>query len=78
MIDANFSEPGLDPSTASEYLRDRHGIRHGVATLAKLRSNGRGPKYRKRGKYIDYAPTRLDEYARSKISGEISSTSEAA
>ncbi len=78
MTVTNYSKPGRDPEAASEYLRERWGIRHGIATLAKLRTAGSGPKFSKRGKYVDYSEQALDEYAATKITSEIRSTAEAA
>jgi hypothetical protein len=78
MTDTNYRPVGRDPGAASEYLRSRWGVRHSVGTLAKLRCTGDGPKYTKRGKFVDYSEVALDEYARTKITSEIRSTAEAA
>ena len=76
----NFLSPRdvirMDAVRASEYLEHRHGIKRSPQTLAKYRSLGGGPKYRRAGRAITYELEHLDEYA-SRLLGEVvSSTSE--
>jgi hypothetical protein len=54
----------LSRREASEYLFERHGIKHTPATLAKLACIGGGPAYRKvHNKIVIYDPADLDDYA---------------
>jgi hypothetical protein len=67
----------LRPPAAAEYLRARYG--HGSSkTLAKLRCIGGGPPFRRIGRIIVYEPPGLDEWALSRMSAPLRSTSEAA
>lgn len=61
---------------AAAYLKQTYG--EGSATyLTKLRNIGGGPCYRKLGaRTVVYEKTALDEWAMSRLSSEISSTSE--
>jgi len=52
----------LDPASATHYL-SQFGMRHTVATLAKLRTTGGGPVYLRIGRNIRYTPGHLREYA---------------
>lgn len=65
----------LFPWQASAYLRER-GVSRSVKTLAKLRSVGGGPLYRRIGRNIVYDPADLDAYAESVISAPFSNTAE--
>ena len=53
----------LDGASASEYLKLLHGIKRSPQTLAKYRSLGGGPKFRRAGHQITYELEHLDEYA---------------
>lgn len=65
--------------SASAYLSDRHGISRTAATLAKLRTIGGGPEFRKIGAHaVAYAEGDLDAWAARLISRPLRSTSEAA
>jgi hypothetical protein len=64
------------PASASAYLRDRHNLKQSEQTLAKLRSIGGGPRFSYFGRYPEYREDWLDEYAASRISGPVGSTSE--
>ena len=66
----------LDGVTASEYLKLRHGIKRSPQTLAKYRSLGGGPKFRRAGREITYELEHLDEYAGQILGEVVSSTSE--
>jgi hypothetical protein len=68
--------PYYDPPDASDFLRDQ-GIQHGEQTLAKLRCGGGGPKFAYFGRFVRYRRDWLVDYARSRISGPLGSTSEA-
>jgi hypothetical protein len=64
---------------ASDYLFERYGIRRAPAYLAKLRSVGGGPKFRRIGaRGIAYEPAALDEWAASIVSEALASTSQQA
>jgi hypothetical protein len=69
--------PYYDPRAASAYLKKR-GLRTEPQTLAKYRSAGGGPKFAYFGRFPRYREDWLEEYARSRISGPLRSTSEAA
>ena len=61
---------------AAEYLKSKYGF--GAAkTLAKLATVGGGPVYRLSGRFPVYRPEDLDNWAVSKLSAPIRSTSEA-
>jgi hypothetical protein len=68
--------PYYDPPIASDFLRDQ-GIEHSEQTLAKLRCGGGGPKFACFGRFVRYRQDWLVDYARSRISGPLDSTSEA-
>jgi hypothetical protein len=61
---------------ASDYLRERHGIRRTAATLAKLRCVGGGPSFYKVGRDVIYNVSDLDAWAGKVKSGPLASTSE--
>ena len=60
---------------AAEYLRQNWGF-GAVDTLATLATRGGGPRFRKLGRWPVYTPEDLDEWARSRLSDPVSSTSE--
>jgi hypothetical protein len=68
--------PYYDPLVASDFLRNQ-GIEHSEQTLAKLRCGGGGPKFAYFGRFVRYRRDWLVDYARSRISGPLGSTSEA-
>jgi hypothetical protein len=68
--------PYYDPQTASAYLK-RGGLKTEPQTLAKYRSAGGGPKFAYFGRFPRYREDWLEEYARSRISCPLRSTSEA-
>jgi hypothetical protein len=74
LAEAEF--PYYDPPVASDFLRDQ-GIQHSEQTLAKLRCGGGGPKFAYFGRFVRYRRDWLIDYARSRISGPLGSTSEA-
>jgi hypothetical protein len=61
---------------ASAYLLEQHGIRRTPATLAKLRSIGGGPPFRKAGSQVIYDAADLDRWAGQIKSGPLASTSQ--
>jgi hypothetical protein len=61
---------------ASAYLLNRHDIRCGPGTLAKLAVLGGGPAMQYVGRWPLYAEDALDEWALSKSSPPVRSTSE--
>ncbi|MCB2072481.1 MAG: hypothetical protein H6917_06120 [Novosphingobium sp.] len=60
---------------AADYLQEQYGA-YTPETLAKLASVGGGPKFRKMGRYPIYTPDDLDDWAMSRMSPPVSSTSE--
>lgn len=60
---------------AAEYLQHRYGA-YTAATLAKMACRGGGPKFRRMGRFPYYTRFDLDEWARSRMSRPVSSTSE--
>lgn len=60
---------------AAAYLQERYGA-YTTDTLAKLACVGGGPKFRKMGPYPVYLPEDLDDWAQSRMSRTVSSTSE--
>ena len=68
----------LRRSDAARHVTETWGIPLSPKTLAKLAVVGGGPRFRKAGRIPLYDPTNLDEWARSKLSGLVASTSELA
>jgi hypothetical protein len=68
----------LRRADAARYLQSKFGLRCARQTLAKLAVVGGGPRYRLAGRTPLYAPSDLDGWAESKISGPRLSTSEEA
>jgi hypothetical protein len=66
----------LTPAEAVAYLRDRHGVRRTIATLAKIRCIDRsGPQFVRIGRRaIFYSIDALDEYAGRIVSAPMRST----
>jgi len=67
----------LDPAEAVIFLNNE-GYKTTQTTLAKLRCLGGGPIFQKMGKRVRYTPARLREFAASRLSPELRSTSESA
>jgi hypothetical protein len=61
---------------AAKHITDTWGIPTSHKTLAKLAVIGGGPKFRKAGRIPLYDPSNLDEWAQSKLSPLVASTSE--
>ena len=76
VLDLNNLPSRLDGVGASEYLEQFHGIKRSPQTLAKYRSLGGGPKFRRAGRAITYELAHLDEYAGQLLGDVVSSTSE--
>ncbi len=68
-------EPFLTPEESSQFL-GKLGLPVAVGTLAKMRCVGGGPVFQSFGRFPRYRPSRLREYAASKLSGERRSTSD--
>ena len=68
----------LDRRQAAEYLTHERGLRVSWTTLQKWASQGGGPAYRRFGLRAVYLPADLDNWAEAKLSGPLTSTSEAA
>ena len=66
----------LTPNEASRYLSEHHGLRRAPQTLAKMRSIGGGPQFRRAGSRILYAIDDLDAWAAKVISEPVRSTAE--
>lgn len=60
---------------AAEYLKEQYGA-FTTETLAKLACVGGGPKFRRMGRFPYYTRADLDDWARSRMSPPVSSTSE--
>lgn len=73
-----MSEPKklITPEKAVELLRERYGF-GSVASLAKWRTTGGGPRFRKLDRFVLYDSDDLIAWAEAKISQPFSSTSEA-
>ncbi|THD45211.1 MAG: hypothetical protein E7774_08505 [Bradyrhizobium sp.] len=65
----------LRRKTAGIYLRNKYGF-GSEKSLAKLASVGGGPEFRKAGSAALYEPSKLDEWAVSKIGKPRRSTSD--
>jgi len=61
---------------AATYLKDRWGLRCAEQTLANYATRGTGPEFRRYGRDVVYEVSKLDEYARSRLSAPVRSTSE--
>jgi hypothetical protein len=61
---------------ASAYLREVHGIKAAVGTLAKLACLGDGPPFSYAGRFPIYTPPGLDDWAAKKLTKSVRSTSE--
>ena len=72
---ANASEQRHDRKGAAAFL-ELHGYKVAPATLAKLASIGGGPVYRRFGRKPLYTSSDLLEWAESRCSAPIGSTSE--
>jgi hypothetical protein len=68
----------LSTKAASEYLRDRWGLKRSVRTLQQMRRDGDGPRYRRSGNDVVYAPVALDLWVRERFGTEVRSTAEEA
>ena len=66
----------MDRRTASEYLRETHGIRLSPGTLAKKAVRGDGPAYFKDGPRVVYDQRHLDVYAVERLGEARRSTSD--
>lgn len=74
-FDALPDDANLRPDLAAEYLQARYGF-SSPKTLAKLRSIGGGPEFRKIGpQIVIYTKAALDKWARAKIGSPVVSTS---
>jgi hypothetical protein len=52
-----------DDAAASIYLRETHGLKKAVSTLARYRTVGGGPRYFRHGRQPRYLVTSLDAWA---------------
>jgi len=69
--------PWLTRREAAEYLRTVHGMQFGVAALANAATDGTGPPFTKQGgKLVSYWRLDVDEWARTRMSRKVRSTSE--
>jgi len=60
---------------AAAYLQERYGA-YTTETLAKLACVGGGPSFRKMGAFPLYTRAQLDDWAQSRMSRPVQSTSE--
>jgi hypothetical protein len=77
----NLSWPEwLSRRESSDYLKEEHGVQAGYSSLSNLASRGGGPKFSRQGDKpggrVIYHRQDLDEWARSRMSQRVSSTSE--
>jgi hypothetical protein len=63
-------------NAAAQYIQSEWGIPCSPKTLAKLAVIGGGPAFRKAGRTPLYPEDGLDDWARSKLSPRVRSTSE--
>jgi hypothetical protein len=61
---------------AAVYMKAVWGVERTKATLAKLACIGGGPAFCRDGRFPLYAPSDLDDWARSKIGPKLRSTSD--
>lgn len=66
----------LRRQTAAQYIRDRWGLPCQSSWLAKLAVVGGGPVFRKCGRFPVYEEVALDDWAKSRLSAPMRSTSE--
>jgi len=66
----------MDRETASDYLKQVHGVQAARATLARMASVGGGPVYSLCGRRPVYDRADLDSWARSKLTPPAGSSSE--
>jgi hypothetical protein len=76
--DAMTACKNLRRKAASQYLEDKYGIHRAPATLAKLAVIGGGPPFRRDGRTPLYSTDDLDQWAISRLSAPMRSTSEGA
>ena len=62
---------------AASYLSEVWGLRCSEQTLANYATRGNGPEYQHYGRDVVYQVAKLDEYAQSRLSAPVRSTSEA-
>ncbi len=67
----------LQSGPAVDYLQSVWGLPVSIKTLAKYRSLGGGPEFHRGHGAALYAPTSLDAWAESKISGPLKRASDA-
>lgn len=74
---ATSSRPRLRRKDVPSYLASAHGIDVAVSTLAKWATVGGGPSMQYSGRIPLYNIADLDDWANSRLSKRVSSTSEA-
>jgi hypothetical protein len=75
-LPSRLRKPNLNGVELSEYLMQKFGLKIAPATLAKLRSVGGGPKFFKTSCTALYPTGEADEWARVRLGGLRSSTSD--
>jgi hypothetical protein len=68
----------LSPEEASEYLRQKHGIKRAPRTLQVMRREGRGPAFRRYGNEVRYTTPAIDVWVGETFAEEFRNTSEEA
>jgi hypothetical protein len=66
----------LSTKAASEYLRDHWGLKRSVRTLQQMRRDGDGPRFRRSGNDVMYAPAAIDAWVIQLFGTEVRSTAE--
>ncbi|MGO8916571.1 MAG: hypothetical protein ACLQJR_11760 [Stellaceae bacterium] len=64
----------LTPRQASKHLQEEHGITLSPETMSNLRCMGRGPMFRRDGRWIKYRLAWLDAFAAERQSPPMRST----
>lgn len=72
----HLNRPRLNTEEAAEYLLIACGLKVAATTLAKLRCVGGGPVFQKFSRFPLYTRQALDDWALSKTSPVVGSTSE--
>ena len=75
-LDQRWQKPRFNPVEASDYLAAIHGTPVAIATLAKLRCLGGGPRFDKFGRLIFYERGNLDTWVSERLAESRKSTSD--
>jgi hypothetical protein len=73
---SDISKRLLRRSEAASYVREKHNVPCEASSLRTLAHNGKGPPFRKVGRYPLYDPADIDSWVLAKSSPKVRSTSE--